>query len=109
MSHIDAVIFNSLNYYSVCCGLYHEYYYHPFVCTANCGYPASDSIDEALRVIGYEAPMLEGSSIILDCFPGYALIGSNSATCMENGEWEPDPRDVECEGIVREYFGKHFS
>ena len=73
------------------------------LCTASCGYPVSDSIDQALRVIGYKAPMLEGSSIKLDCFPGYAFIGpSNSSTCMGNGEWQPDPREVECEGITQQ-------
>ena len=39
---------------------------------------------------------LEGSnSVILD--PGLVLIGpANSATCMENGEWEPDPSKFMC-------------
>ena len=39
---------------------------------------------------------LEGSnSAILD--PGLVLIGPNSAnkTCMENGEWEPDPKSID--------------
>ena len=37
----------------------------------------------------------EGSnSAILD--PGLVLIGPNSATCMENGEWEPDPSKFMC-------------
>ena len=24
------------------------------------------------------------------------VIGPNSSTCMGNGEWEPDPREVRC-------------
>ena len=31
--------------------------------------------------------------------PETVLAGSNSSICMENGNWEPDPRDIECKGI----------
>ena len=34
------------------------------------------------------------------CPPGQVLSGSNSSTCMENVEWEPDPREVECTGAA---------
>ena len=30
------------------------------------------------------------------CPPGLVLTGPNSVTCEWNGEWEPDPNDVEC-------------
>ena len=49
-------------------------------------------------VEGYEDPALEGENITFSCRDGRALIGSNSATCMGNGEWEPDPREVNCIG-----------
>ena len=39
---------------------------------------------------------VEGSTIMFSCPPGMDLIGSNSATCMENGEWEPDPSGLMC-------------
>ena len=29
------------------------------------------------------------------CPPGLALNGPESSTCMGNGEWEPDSREVE--------------
>ena len=46
--------------------------------------------------LGYADPALEGQSIIFACPPGQTLNGSNSSTCMGNGEWEPDPIEVEC-------------
>ena len=41
-------------------------------------------------------PALEGTILTFDCPPGMQLIGSNitTVTCMENGEWEPDPREL---------------
>ena len=30
------------------------------------------------------------------CFLIVHVIGPNSSTCMGNGEWEPDPREVRC-------------
>ena len=43
---------------------------------------------------GYQDPALEGVNITFSCHGG--LIGPNSATCTGNGEWEPDPREVNC-------------
>ena len=43
---------------------------------------------------------MEGAAIIFKCPPQYILIGPNATTCMGNGEWEPDPRKVECRGII---------
>ena len=51
-------------------------------------------------VVGYEDPSLEGESITFTCPTGAILTGPNSATCMENGEWEPDPREVDCSVLV---------
>jgi hypothetical protein len=48
--------------------------------------------------VGYVDPALEGQAIMFICPRGQILNGSNSATCMGNGEWEPDPREVECTG-----------
>ena len=45
-------------------------------------------------------PSFEGAVLSFDCPPHYVLIGFNTTTCMGNGEWEPDPRDMECKGIM---------
>ena len=37
-------------------------------------------------------PAKEGTTLIFHCPPEYVLIGSNTTTCMGNGEWEPDPK-----------------
>ena len=39
---------------------------------------------------------MRGSTITFTCSPGFVLTGSNTSICMGNGEWEPDPREVEC-------------
>jgi hypothetical protein len=49
--------------------------------------------------LDYVDPALEGQIVIFACPPGQILNGSTSSTCIENGEWEPDPREVECTGI----------
>ena len=54
--------------------------------------------NDGVIVEGYEDPALEGENIIFSCRDELTLIGPNSATCMENGEWEPDPSIVECTG-----------
>jgi hypothetical protein len=48
--------------------------------------------------VGYVDPALEGQTIMFICPRGQILNGSNTATCMGNGEWEPDPREIECTG-----------
>ena len=66
------------------------------VCVDTCNYPLS--VDNSVRVSGYEQPALEGSMITVSCSSGLVLIGPSTSTCMKNGKWEPDPRNVECEG-----------
>ena len=46
--------------------------------------------------VDYEDPALEGANITFICAIGAILSGLNSSACMENGEWEPDPRVVNC-------------
>ena len=43
-----------------------------------------------------EALPVEGSNITFSCPPGLVLVGYQSAKCMENGEWEPDPSQLMC-------------
>ena len=52
-----------------------------------------------IRLNGYSDPALEGTSVTLECTsPNLVHMGPNITTCMGNGEWEPDPRDVKCVG-----------
>ena len=50
--------------------------------------------------VGYVDPAREGQNITFTCPPGQILNGSNLSTCMGNGEWEPDPGEVECKGGI---------
>ena len=45
-------------------------------------------------------PALKCAVLTFECPPRYVLSGPNTTTCMRNGEWEPDPREVECKGIA---------
>jgi hypothetical protein len=46
--------------------------------------------------MGYGEPALEGMNITFLCPSNYLLMGTSMSTCAGNGEWEPDPKDVEC-------------
>ena len=36
--------------------------------------------------------------VTLMCRPGYIINGSMETMCNDNGNWNPDPRDVKCIG-----------
>ena len=57
-----------------------------------------DSNDSVPNVVGFDNDFIpvEGIVIIFSCPPGLVLNGSNTAICMENGEWEPDPSRLIC-------------
>ena len=55
-------------------------------------------VNASVIVEGYEDPALEGEIIMFSCSSGLMTIGPNSAICMGNGEWEPDPREIVCAG-----------
>ena len=66
-----------------------------------CGYILEDLYPQnniTVSGLGYGKPSLEGMSVIFTCPPKLVLIGPNSTTCMGNGKWEPDPREVACKG-----------
>ena len=69
--------------------------YHMHV--AKCYNPERVTIIDVI-IEGFEDPALEGGNITFSCRDGLTLIGPNSATCARNGEWEPDPRMVNCIG-----------
>ena len=63
------------------------------------GHPFRDRVSadyNLITVMGYMDPAVEGATVIFGCPPQYVLVGPNSTTCMGNGEWEPDPGEVEC-------------
>ena len=45
-----------------------------------------------------DSPPIEGQLITYTCPTGFVLTGSNVSVCTENGEWEPDPGQVDCIG-----------
>ena len=56
-------------------------------------------MNDSLKIMGYEEPTLEGTVVNFTCPTGMVLNGPISAsTCMGNGEWEPDPRELKCKG-----------
>ena len=59
-----------------------------------CKNPATT--DEHVRIMGYYDPAVEGSNITFGCSPGLEF---TTSTCMRNGEWEPDPRERECNSM----------
>jgi hypothetical protein len=63
---------------------------------ANCGNPADQIDNTVVDIMGYVDPAIERSNVTISCSPGYVLNGANTATCMRNGNWEPDPREMEC-------------
>ena len=70
------------------------------ICTSavKCGSPVSDESVSFVLVMGLTYVALEGDVATFSCSSGFVLTGSNISTCMGNGKWEPDPREVMCEG-----------
>ena len=72
-----------------------------FYLTVTCD-PFQDKLpfdNDSITIIGYVDPALEGATLAFECPPQYILIGPNTTTCMGDGEWEPDPREIECKGM----------
>ena len=72
--------------------------------TVLCDHPLSLLANNRVRVtaMDYNFPIgLEGTNVSLSCNDSKLVLdGPNTTTCMENGEWEPDPKDVRCKGII---------
>ena len=55
--------------------------------------------DGSIQVNGYSDPAFVGTNVTLECsLLNHVLTGPNATTCMENRKWQPDPREVRCEG-----------
>ena len=79
--------------------IYDHFYWH----TAKCEDPQdgpSTYAANSIQISGYDNPALQGENITISCESGLPLTGSNSliATCLDSGQWEPNPREIECEG-----------
>ena len=60
---------------------------------------SNGTMNNPLSVIGDVQdlmPVMEGAIVSFNCCSEFILTGPNSSMCMRNGEWEPDPREVEC-------------
>ena len=78
-------------------------YYHKWCFfSGNCGYaelstPGNDSVP-MVETLGDTDLPVQGITFTFRCPPGRALVGPNSTTCTETGEWEPDPSEAVCTG-----------
>ena len=65
----------------------------------NCGLP-SQLLHHPVTVVtgSRDYPLMEGQFITYTCPPGFVLTGPNASVCTGNGEWEPDPGEVDCIG-----------
>ena len=51
--------------------------------------------------MGYSnVPIIQGTEVTFSCCPGFTLMGPNSSTCQDSGQWEPDPKEVLCTGLL---------
>ena len=67
-----------------------------------CEHPLlSQSMGSSLYILGYSEPAVVGTTNCSE--PGEVLTGPNSATCMENGQWVPEPSQLQmnCKGIQK--------
>lgn len=51
-------------------------------------------------IVNTEGPLIGGIMISYSCSIGQTISGPNTSTCMDNGQWEPDPMDTSCAGIT---------
>ena len=57
-----------------------------------------------LNVQDYSEPAITGTTLSFNCSqPEEVLIGHNTTTCMEDGQWVPDPLQpqISCNGMGR--------
>ena len=67
--------------------------------TVTCDLPSQ--LLERSVIVGtgsHENPHIEEQFITYICPPRFVLSGPNASICTRNGEWEPDPGQVDCIG-----------
>ena len=55
-------------------------------------------IDNSVKVLLDNDLALVDTNATFSCLSGLIFSGPMNSTCMENGEWEPDPQEVDCTG-----------
>ena len=75
-------------------------YTHNYPIIVGCVNLHQAAVNSSIRISGHQISTAEGSNVTFSCPPGQALTGPNMSTCMGNGEWEPDPWELECKGIA---------
>ena len=70
-----------------------------------CEYPPHQA--SLIEVLGFYHPAVAGTNATIRCLSGKQLTGPNTLTCMENGKWDPDPRETECKGNYSNYLNYH--
>ena len=76
------------------------YYGACILITVGCTNLPQSAINSYVRINGNQNSTAESTNITLSCPPGLVLSGPSTSTCMGNGEWEPDPRELECKGYI---------
>ena len=54
-------------------------------------------LDDSVTISSND-PAVEGTTVTFHCPAGSVSNGPDLSTCMENGEWEPPPYQVNCSG-----------
>ena len=67
----------------------------PYLISAKCGKPTLT--DGQISVSGFMEPAVEDSVVTFGCPGELVLNGFKTSTCIR-GEWEPDPRNLQCSG-----------
>ena len=70
---------------------------HYIIIIGKCSYPLVE--ERGVLIAEYSGPTLEGDSVTFGCLHGQIMVGSNTSTCMENGQWNPDPATATCKGV----------
>ena len=70
-------------------------------CPVKCVHPLNLSmIDDSVRALLDSDSTLVETNTTFSCLPGLEFRGPYKSICMVNGEWEPDPSEVDCLGKV---------
>ena len=79
---------------------HHSFIVYSFLYAANCGYYDQQSAFNISQPnLVYRGVPTVGTIADLSCPSGMIPNGTNTTVCTGNGEWEPDPKDVQCIGV----------